>query len=114
VWQRHFHERIDEDAKHRFRAMYFQFRFQYRRRALLRAAYRDLMRGYTGLAFGYLDWTIVGRHHPELRRYDAVEAVARAARDKAKTLHEDAESQRQTPEHDREGAPALGGPPGRN
>jgi hypothetical protein len=76
-------------AKHRWRARYHHLRFQLRRRALVRGAYRDLMRGYLDLALGQLDWSVVGRHRPELNRYDAVEAVARASRDEVQSMQED-------------------------
>lgn len=77
-------------AKHSIRAGYHQSRFQLRRRSLVRGAYRELMRGYVDLAYDQLDWTIVGRHRPELDRYDPVEAVVAAARDRAKRLQSEA------------------------
>lgn len=77
-------------AEHSIRARYHHLRFQLRRRSLVRGAYRDLMWGYVDLAYGQLDWAIVGRHRPELHRYDAVETVVAAARDRAKSLQSEA------------------------
>lgn len=73
-------------AGHRVRARYYEIRFQHRRRRLLRGAYRDLRRGYLELGLAQLDWLEVGRHRPEVDRYDAVEAVAVAARDRVGAL----------------------------
>lgn len=73
-------------AGHRVRASYHNLRVMLRRRALLRGAYSDLIRGYGDLAFIQLDWVKVGRHNPSIDRYDAVEAVAVAARDRLGAL----------------------------
>jgi hypothetical protein len=73
-------------GKHRWRALYHQFRFFRRRRALWRGAHRDLRNGYLNLAEAQLDWAVVGRHRPERDRYDAVEAAATAARDRVAEL----------------------------
>ena len=76
-------------AGHRRRARYYEWRYQRRRRTLLRGAFRDMRRGYLDLAFQQLDWIDVGRHRPARQSFDAFEAAALAARDKLAELMKD-------------------------
>jgi hypothetical protein len=77
-------------AGHKRRARYHEWRFQRRRRALVRAGFSDLRRGYLSLAHTKLQWTMVGRHAPEEKRRDAFEAVAGAAFEKIEALPREA------------------------